>query len=512
MKDVGKARDPLIVVLEQLKALKNRSSEERYRTFIELANDPIFVAEIETGIIVDVNQKGEELLGMRRPEIIGMHQSQLHPPDDTTKGKTINTFRNHIKQGRADQDETQVIRKDGTIVDVSISAKVIDTGNEKLIIGIFRDITRRNKLIEELRFHSEIMRNMAEGVILVSVADGTIVYCNPKFEQIFEYNTGELIGKNVSIINAPTEKSPEETSKEIMESLNKNNSWQGEVYTIKKNGTHFWGYVSISSFEHNTYGNVWVGVHSDITEQKLQAQLLIQQSKMASMGEMIGLIAHQWRQPLNALSLYVQDLKESYKYGEIDEHYIEHAANAFLEQIDFMSNTIDDFRDFFAPTKIKVQFNITSAINKLLTMFSHIYTKSSIGLSITDKCDMLLYVDGYPNEFNQVVLNLLNNAREAILSTRKLEPKLKGQIEINISTNGDRNRVVCSIWDNAGGILENIMDKIFEPHFTTKESKGMGLGLYMSKTIIENNMNGKLSVHNRDGGAEFKITLKATAL
>ncbi|MBF0466190.1 MAG: PAS domain-containing sensor histidine kinase [Nitrospirae bacterium] len=260
----------------------------------------------------------------------------------------------------------------------------------------------------------------------------------------------------------------------------------------------------------NLNKNLETMVISEIKKRRTQEQMLIQQSKMASMGEMIGLIAHQWKQPINAIGLKIQDLKDAYTYDEVDEIYIEKMVDSSMQQIEFMAKTIDDFRNFFIPSKEKIIFSLKSAIDELLSMFIHIFSKSNIDISVKAKQDELFLTEGFPNEFKQVVLNILTNSRDAILSKRKTDDSIMGNIEINIGNIPEYNsKVVVSIKDNGGGIPEEAIEKIFEPYFTTKETEGTGLGLYMSKTIIETNMSGSLTVRNVDGGAEFVISLVA---
>ncbi|MBF0463851.1 MAG: PAS domain-containing protein [Nitrospirae bacterium] len=252
----------------------------------------------------------------------------------------------------------------------------------------------------------------------------------------------------------------------------------------------------------------------DITMQKLEEQknkhkeqLLIQQSKMASMGEMIGLIAHQWRQPLNALALNVNDVKDAYTFGELDARYIEESVSASLQQIEFMSKTIDDFRNFFIPAKKKVHFYVNTAIEELLSMFLQIFNKSHIDIFIKAEQGTALLTDGYPNEFKQVLLNILNNSKDAIISKKRTDTQLQGKIEISIGNNEDNSEIIVSIKDNGGGIPDDVIGKIFDSYFSTKGSEGTGVGLYMSKTIIEEKMHGKISVSNIEDGAQFIIQL-----
>ncbi len=239
-----------------------------------------------------------------------------------------------------------------------------------------------------------------------------------------------------------------------------------------------------------------------------QEYMLIQQSKMAAMGEMIGLIAHQWRQPLNAIGLNVQDLRDAYACGELNDKYMERAVDITMNQVSFMSKTIDDFRNFFMPSKKKVRFNVKSAVEELTSMIVQIFKNNDIDVSIKAERDTTLFTEGYPNEFKHVILNILNNSRDAITSKRDTgTTPIQGQIEINIGNNREGDKIIISMRDNGGGIPEHIIDKIFEPYYTTKGKEGTGIGLYMSKTIIETNMGGTLTVRNADGGAELLISL-----
>ncbi|MBF0555870.1 MAG: PAS domain S-box protein [Nitrospirae bacterium] len=237
----------------------------------------------------------------------------------------------------------------------------------------------------------------------------------------------------------------------------------------------------------------------------LHEQMFVQQSKMAAMGEMIRLISHQWRQPLNVISMLAQDIKESYAFGNLDETLVNDNVNTIMQQVNFMSKTIDDFTKLFEPSKEKVRFDVKSAIEGMLSMFGQMFKKSNVDISIGTDQDSILCVDGYPNEFTHVILNILNNDKDAI--TSKIEADLQGLIDLHISNNEERDKVIVLIKDNGGGISENIIKEIFKPYCSTKREKGTGLGLYMSKIIIENHMGGSLTVRNVDGGAEFTISL-----
>lgn len=241
-------------------------------------------------------------------------------------------------------------------------------------------------------------------------------------------------------------------------------------------------------------------VEREVVKRREQEQILIQQSKLASMGEMINAIAHQWRQPLNALVLLVQDLEDAYDYGQLDKEYLGDSVKKTLEIARFMSGTIDDFRNFFRPTKEAKEFDLALSIDEVLKIMESQLKNNNIEVAITKPDDGAM-VWGYPNEFKQVIVNILNNARQAIL-----EQNRSGKITIAITKESGYKRV--RICDDGVGIEPEKIGKIFEPYYTTKlDSGGTGIGLYMSKMIIEKNMKGKLDLIPQEIGACFEIVL-----
>ncbi|MDR0747917.1 MAG: sensor histidine kinase [Helicobacteraceae bacterium] len=232
-----------------------------------------------------------------------------------------------------------------------------------------------------------------------------------------------------------------------------------------------------------------------------QERLLIQQSKMAAMGEMIGAIAHQWRQPLNSIGLYVQDILDAYRYGTLDMAYLESAVDNTVKQLKFMSSTINDFNSFFKPDKEKTVFDISKVTRNALTLMSAQMRKNNIDV-IFEAPDESLFCDGYENELGQAILNLIGNAKDAVAGNRKKERR----IIVRLSRIERRARL--EVEDNGGGVPDEILSRVFEPYFTTKEpTKGTGIGLYMSKMIVEDNMGGKIGVYNVRYGVCFFIDL-----
>jgi C4-dicarboxylate-specific signal transduction histidine kinase len=234
-----------------------------------------------------------------------------------------------------------------------------------------------------------------------------------------------------------------------------------------------------------------------VKELRQKDQALIQQNRMAAMGEMINNIAHQWRQPLNLISLIVQGLPE---YKELSQAELDHEVDRIINIIMHMSQTIDDFRYFFCQDKEKSLFTANQAVAKAVEFVNPSLVEKGISISIIEQPDVEII--GFSNEYAQVLLNILGNAKDVFSERATAKPC----IEIKISK--ENNRSVVTVTDNGGGISPENMPKIFDPYFTTKEtSQGTGIGLYMSKIIIEQNMGGSLSAQNVDNGVEFRIVV-----
>ncbi len=239
-------------------------------------------------------------------------------------------------------------------------------------------------------------------------------------------------------------------------------------------------------------------VDQEVARGREKDLLLMQQSKLAAMGEMIGNIAHQWRQPLNGIGLIIQEMRNASQSGSVDTAYIDSHAETAMTIIRHMSMTIDDFRFFYEPEKERFRFSLADVVAKALFIIDASFQSNGIRTDVS--IDDNMSVDGHPNEYAQVLLNLLSNARDALVERGIQNPR----VIIRGFSEGDK--AVVTVSDNGGGISADVLEKIFEPYFSTKKDKnGTGIGLSMSKMIIETNMGGKLTASNIEGGAEFRV-------
>ncbi len=242
-------------------------------------------------------------------------------------------------------------------------------------------------------------------------------------------------------------------------------------------------------------------VQEEVARSREKDMLLIQQSRHAVMGEMIGHIAHQWRQPLNALGLVLANIKDAHEHNELDEPALRELMGSGRRLVQKMSDTIDDFRNFFRPGRESRAFNLEDAVEETLGLMGASLAHS--GIRVEKRIPAGLCVKGQPNEFSQVLLNLLSNAKDAI----QARGASGGSVLLEACTEGEW--VTVRVEDSGGGIPGEILPRVFEPYFTTKE-KGTGVGLYMSRMIVEN-MGGGLSADNGERGAVLTLRLPAAA-
>jgi len=370
----------------------------------------------------------------------------------------------------------------------------------------------------------ERLKNLINKYVILSTTNlkGIITEATDAFCNISGYKRKELIGKPHNIVRHPD--MSKNTFKKLWETIKKNKTWKGNVKNINKNGDYYWveaiispvynifgKKVGYSAIRQNISDKIKIEDYNYTLEQKIKEaivdtkekeKLLQEQSRHAQMGEMISMIAHQWRQPLAAISSTSAAINLKAKLDKLDKENAINLSSKISSYSQHLSQTIDDFREFFKKNKEKKEITYTELINSVLSIIEESVQNKNITLIKELSCEEKLYT--YTNEIKQVILNLIKNAEDILLEKSIEKPCIK------VITYKEGDALILEISDNAGGIPENIIDKIFDPYFSTKIKKdGTGLGLYMSKTIIEEHCNGKISVTNGEDGAIFKIELEA---
>ncbi|TLP35776.1 sensor histidine kinase [Arcobacter arenosus] len=337
------------------------------------------------------------------------------------------------------------------------------------------------------KYLDSLFNNTIEGIIIIE--DGFIKNINNAMLDILKYEKKEeLINKLATGILIPN------IHKKFLEF---NNDIYEEVTLFSKNAEIVPAIIKIKDFEYenSSYKILYV---LNLTELKQNETLLIEQSRMAAMGEMISMIAHQWKQPLASIAAAISNLKFRLEIDKIDKESLQNKLVDMDKYIIYMSETIDDFRNFFKKDKEKMLVSLDYIVDISLEMLN----KPLSNIKVTNKKIKLNKLYIYKNELLQVMLNILNNSQDAF-SENKIENPT-----INISYKETHDEQIIIIKDNAGGIPKNIIDKIFDPYFTTKEKRnGTGLGLYMCKTIIEKHFKGEIKVKSEKQNTSFKIII-----
>lgn len=404
-------------------------------------------------------------------------------------------------------DETvQIVRSNGEKRIIHAQGRVTtDENNNIFVLGTAHDITEMKKTEMALRQNEQLLSFIFEfasfGICLVD-EDGNIVRFNRKFTNLVGLEDERLKSSNLFDVFK------RETKEHKLNTL--------EWYYTNSKGQLIDLLVTAAEMNIVEESRHYIYSFADITEKnriekihREQEQMLIQQSKLAALGEMIGAIAHQWKQPLNSTSLYVQLIEDDYDFNELTKEKLSNYVVEIMDQINYMAHTIEDFRTFFTPSKSLGEFSITKALNDVINLMKSSIEKHKIKVNIisniSDTESFVLF--GYASEFKQVMVNLLSNAKDAIESKRQSMPPIerKNIGNIDIIINESSNEITIEARDDGGGIPEHSIKNIFESYFTTKGEEGTGIGLYMSRMIVENRMKGSITAFNSDTGAVFKM-------
>ena len=400
-------------------------------------------------------------------------------------------------------------------IDKTESLKKRVVTNEQNEFGkLYNEVNRMLQRIENSYYALKLASVAFEtqsGMIITN-KEKKILQVNSAFTKLTGFTLEDVKGKTPSILKSGLQN--KEFYENMYDSLNKYNFWMGEITNLRKDGTIINEHLLIQSIlNENNEVMYYIASFLDNTKQKemeqqlqINQQLLLQQSKLAAMGEMLENIAHQWKQPLSTITTLTSGILLNKEYNILDDNFLKEGLNNITNSAKYMSKTIDDFRDFYSNKVEKKEFDIEDSIEKALVLLSTKLIKKDI--VIIKNLDNLKIL-GYKNELIQVYMNILSNA---IDSLDDLEDEIK---IIQISSKIENNKLILEFLDNAGGINEEIIDKIFDSHFTTKsEKQGSGIGLYMSKIIIDKS-HGELKVSNKTfeynsktyKGANFMIIL-----
>jgi PAS domain S-box-containing protein len=369
-----------------------------------------------------------------------------------------------------------------------------------LISLIFAVINNYQKyrLSQKLKAQSELQEvlldNIHSSIFWIDNQD-RVKGCNSSFCNLLKLSQEEIIGKEIckiffDLCNLPIKKSLQQLKETEF-------TFEDKIYRLRSQ-------IFLDNKGEN--GGI-VSIITDITEKKqfeANMQFIVQQSKLSEVGEMLSAIVHQWKNPLVELSAVAHKMIYYDKKKKLTSENIKEFYNNIMTQTIYMSETIDGFRDFIKPSNKPKTFNVDTGLKEVLMLLSHSLKYSHIELDYVNDSKEYCFAYGYPNEFKQVIVSIINNARDAVVEAKDSNPSLTGKIVLTLYKNSDN--IELFIEDNGKGVEDEIRDKIFNPFFSTKNS-GDGFGLYMAKLIIENKMQGKINILPSEKCTKFCISI-----
>lgn len=438
--------------------------------------------------------------------------------EEITIKELFKTFIYHEDRKRVSDELTQAIRnkksynvkyrfqKNGSneirYINCNVEVQIINN-KVKSAIGTIQDITDIQLIQNELNILRMAIEHAPISFVITDI-DGNIEYVNPAFTAVTGYTYEEAIGQNPRILKSNL--TDGQDYENLWNTISSGKMWSGTFKNINKNGEEFWELAFISPIFSEDNGKIikYLAIKQEITKEIFlkkelhnKEELMIAQSRHAAMGEMISMIAHQWRQPIAVIAMGANNIMADIELDMLNNESLKDGLNEIITQTKYLSQTIDDFKNFFKPNKEKDLVSVQEVIEEALKVMGKLL--ESINITVIQEYKSNIQIYTYSKELLQVFINIIRNAKEA------LREKKEDNRIITINEYLKNDNIIIEISDNAGGIEENIIGKVFEPYFTTKKEVGTGLGLYMSKTIIEKHMNGKLTVYNKPAGACFKI-------
>ena len=473
------------------------------KNIIQTLPDLVWLKDAE-GVYLGCNKRFEQLFGASEAEIIGKTDY------DFVDSELADSFKLYDKKAMykdapSVNEEWVTFANDGHREFLETTKIPMYNDAQELIgvLGIAHDITKSDKkLYESSQILQGIIETTLDGFWAINY-QGNLLEVNSTYCQQSGYTREELLTMHISQLDA-TESLLE--IKKRIQIIMKQKHLQFEVKHRRKDGSIWDVEVSITNLDISD-GRMFAFLR-DITERKKMEEalkqseeILIINSRHAAMGEMISMIAHQWRQPLNVMGLAIANLQTKQALDLLSPTEIENRFDIILKNITYMSDTIDDFRDFFKPEQSPNQITIENVINGTLDIIGKTIEDEKITLRVQNNSHRSLQL--YKNKLIQVILNLLNNAIYALISKKVKNPA------ISITVHETEVSATITVCDNAGGVSNEILSQLGEPYFTTKGLNGTGLGLYMSKTILEKYFNGTLTWHNQNQGVCFIIIINS---
>jgi PAS domain S-box-containing protein len=439
-----------------------KESEEKYRKLFEEAMDSIFVADAETGILIDCNRAATELIGRSRSELIGMHQRFLHPEETT--GKFSKSFKQHCTDKEGQTIEEQIITKNGEIRDVTIKANLIEVDGKKMLRGVFRDVTESKKIFEKNRLQARLLNAVGQAVIATDM-NGNITYWNRAAEQLYGWSEAEVLGRNIVDVT------PAETSKEqatnILNRLIAGESWSGEFLAKRRDGTPFPAIVTDAPIA-NDKGEIIgiIGVSTDITEQKWMQEIFNDAiGKVVELNEKLQVVGsltrHDIRNKLAAVNGRIFLLKKRLNGNTealVQLKEMELAAQQMLRILEF-----ERIYEQVGVEELKY-IDVESHLNEAVSLFSDLK-----GAELINECHGLTVLAD--SLLRQIFYNLIDNSL-------KYGEKIS---RIRVHYEEEENQLKLIYDDNGAGIPEEMKSNLFKEGF----GKGTGYGLYLIKRICE---------------------------
>ena len=469
-------------MIESIKNSQNilKENENKLKSLLEMSPISVRIATNDGEKIVFANSAYLKLLNIKEKELLEKNPKVYYLNESIYKD-----ILNSLDRNERIENKLISLNINGNEVWVIASYMNIIYDNEKAVIGWFYDVTDKIKIqkqIEERKNEFETIFNYSiDGLAIVDLESNFLEF-NSAYMKMTGFSREELL--KTSCINLTSPKDVQRIKEALGNILEKGFIVDFEKTCVVKDNRYL--IVNMSMILLPDKKRILLSI-KDISQHKLMES----QSKLASMGEMIGNIAHQWRQPLSLISTIASGIKVQMEFGLFDEKNVIPDMDNIIKQTTYLSNTIDDFRNFIKNSNEKGEVQISNIIHKTLSILNPSIVNHNIKiiLNIHDNIEII----GYENQLIQALINILNNAKDALEeNVKSSEDKL-----IFIETKNVQDGLVLKIKDNAGGIPENVIDKIFEPYFTTKhKSIGTGIGLSMTHQIITKHHNANIFASN----------------